>query len=66
MDTVDRAGNIAKISEQINLASRKTSKKEQRRMKEAEEREAQRKAKIEQADRRIEADGAEICVPFPV
>lgn len=66
LDTVDRAGNIAKISEQINLASRKTSKKEQRRMKEAEEREAQRKAKIEQADRRIEADGAEICVPFPV
>lgn len=60
LDTVVRAGNIAKISEQINLASRKTSKKEQRRMKEAEEREAQRKAKIEQADRRIEADGAKI------
>lgn len=60
LDTVDRAWNIAKISEQINLASRKASKKEQRRMKEAEEREAQRKAKIEQADRRIEADGAEI------
>ena len=60
LDTVDRAGNIAKISEQINLASRKASKKEQRRMKEAEEREAQRKAKIEQADRRIEADGAKI------
>ena len=60
LDTVVRAGNIAKISEQINLASRKASKKEQRRMKEAEERTAQRKAKIEQADRRIEADGAKI------